>query len=108
MSSARNSQQRDVKLVSPKHIREQFQKEGIADRIARGELVPSIMKERHPSAPRAPVPFCTRSQILAYRSRKRELVAVVHRYLKPDGTIGASGKEDPKLLRLADGRILRV
>jgi hypothetical protein len=28
---------------------------------------------------------------------------MVHGYLRPDGTIGASGKVDPKAIRAADG-----
>jgi hypothetical protein len=28
------------------------------------------------------------------------LICIAHQYLRPDGTIGASGKRDPKYLRV--------
>jgi len=43
-------------------------------------------------------PFCTRSQIVAYVSVTGERVAVVHRYLRRDGTLDGSGMPDPKML----------
>jgi len=48
----------------------------------------------------------TRSQIVRYFRRSDDLmVAIVHQYLRPDGTLGASGLPDPKWLRDGD-RIL--
>lgn len=42
--------------------------------------------------------MCTRSQILAYEDPPGKQIAVVHQYLRPDGTIGGSGRPDPKRL----------
>lgn len=55
------------------------------------------MKERHPALPAAREPFCTRSQMVAYVVETMEL-ARAHRYLRPDGSLGASGRPDPKLV----------
>ena len=63
-----------------------------------GDLIQNIVKENHPSAPLAPVPYCTRSQLISYHDKSGRKVAIVHQYLKPDGTIGASGKPDPKMI----------
>ena len=54
------------------------------------------MKERHPSLPRANEPFCTRSQMVSYMVGGTE-IARAHRYIRPDGSVGASGQPDPKL-----------
>jgi hypothetical protein len=48
------------------------------------------------------VPFCTRSQLISYLDDAGQEVARVHQYLQPDGTLGASGRPDPKRL-LHDG-----
>jgi hypothetical protein len=42
--------------------------------------------------------------MVSYLDSDGNEVARVHQYLRPDGTIGASGKPDPK--RLLDGGIL--
>jgi|SRR5579863_770166 hypothetical protein len=44
----------------------------------------------------------TKSQIVAYFDSNGEQVALVHQYVKPDGTLGGSGKPDPKELRQGD------
>ena len=40
----------------------------------------------------------TRSQMVAYVDASGQRVALVHQYLRPDGTLGGSGRPDPKLL----------
>jgi hypothetical protein len=72
--------------------------------VKSGELRTHLLNERHPSAPKANVPFCTRSQIVAYLDGNGNEIAVVHQYLQPDGTLGASGFPDPKRL-LKDGTL---
>jgi len=62
-----------------------------------------LLKERHPASPKSGEPHCTRSQILSYACGDRE-IARAHRYVRPDGAIGASGKPDPKCL-FAEGKI---
>jgi hypothetical protein len=80
-------------------IRRRFAEARILERAASGELVERIgRKDRHPSAPKAQEPFCTRSQAVYYYDSAGQKLAVAHRYLRPDGTIGASGRPDPKYL----------
>ena len=67
-------------------------------RVNSGELKAEVLREGHPSPPLAGEPFCTKSQLLAYRDKDGNLIAKAHRYLRPDGTIGLSGKPDPKTL----------
>jgi hypothetical protein len=72
------------------------------ERAQYGDLSATLIEDGHPSAPLAGEPFCTRSQILLYFvSRTGEPVAQVHQYLRPDGSIGLSGKPDPQLLLIS-------
>src|SRR5262245_45150744 len=84
--------------VSPRELRERFNRGNYVQRAAAGELSTRILKEGHPSPPRAALPICTRSQSIAYLDAKGDEVAMVHQYLKPDGSLGASGRPDPKRL----------
>ena len=48
------------------------------------------------------LPPGTISEIIRYRDLARNLYVMVHRYVLPDGSLGASGKPDPKAI-LLDG-----
>lgn len=77
------------------------------DKVKSGELVPVHLEDRHPALTAANEPFCTRSQMLSYRDASNREIARVHQYLRTDGTIGASGKPDPKRL-LHEGTLYRL
>ena len=64
-----------------------------------------MKRDKHPSPPRADEPICTRSQIIAYLDAEGRRVAVVHQFVRQDGSIGASGRPDPKML-LHEGETL--
>lgn len=72
-----------------------------------GEFSVVVLEDRHPALTAAKEPHCTRSQMLSYRDSTGNEVARVHQYLRPDGTIGASGKPDPKRL-YKDGQLYRL
>jgi hypothetical protein len=84
--------------VSPRELRERFNRGGYVQRVATGELSARLLKDRHPSPARAGLPTCTRSQSIAYLDAKGDEVALIHQYLKPDGSLGGSGLPDPKRL----------
>lgn len=65
------------------------------------------MENRHPSLMAANEPFCTYSQMVSYRDTQNKEIARVHQYLRPDGSIGASEKPDPKRL-FEDGVLFRL
>jgi hypothetical protein len=71
-----------------------------------GKLIMHVLEDRHPSLTLANEPFCTRSQMVSYRDGTDE-IARVHQYLRTDGTIGASGKPDPKRL-YTGGKLYRL
>jgi hypothetical protein len=92
--------------VSPRELRDRFNRGNYVERVAAGELTARVLKDGHPSPPRAGLPICTRSQSIAYFDAKGDEVAMIHQYLKPDGTLGASGRPDPK--RLLENGVLYV
>lgn len=47
-------------------------------------------------------PNCTWTRLYRYLTLDREPVALVHQYERPDGTIGASGRADPKSIIVGD------
>ena len=95
------------KIVSPIELRKMFEDERIIARELAGELTFHIKHSRIPNPPPDFEPPGTESQEVYWRDRTGEKIATAHRYLRPDKTIGASGKEDPKVL-LIDGVIYKA
>jgi hypothetical protein len=90
-----------VRVPAPR-LRQMFNDGRYYERFLAGELLALVGDDRHPSAPAAREPNCTRSQIVHYYDvQLREKVAIVHQYVRPDGSLGASGRPDPK--RIKDG-----
>jgi hypothetical protein len=70
----------------------------VLSRINNGELIEIVRRENTPAA-RSREPAGTRSQRVEYWdtvSGRLVLIATVHRYLRLDSTLGASGLPDPK------------
>jgi hypothetical protein len=87
-------------------MRQRFNDGQFYERTVSGELVIKLRKSKHRDTPPTGEPVCTHSQILVYYLGDSP-VAIVHQYLRPDGSIGASGRPDPKWLALPD-RIIAV
>ena len=79
---------------------------GLSDLVGAGVLSEVVELDSHPTRTLAQEPFCTRSQILRCANDDGRIIARVHRYLRTDGTLGASGKPDPKYL-LIEGVIYK-
>jgi len=84
------------KEVSPSELRQLFNDQQYWERAEKGEFKQIILESRHPSLPLAKEPVCTKSQVVAYQDNRGRNVAIVHQYLRVDGTLGLSGKPDPK------------
>ncbi len=41
-------------------------------------------------------PVGTKSQMVVYLDSNDDQIALVHQYVRPDGTLGGSGRPDPK------------
>lgn len=90
-----------VVYESAASIRKRFNESQIPMQIQSGELVETFLHNKELDCPEPwQGPPGTRSQIVRYASPGGEWVATVHRYLRPDGSLGASGKLDPKRLRI--------
>ena len=90
--------------VSPTELRRRFNDGDYWPRAEAGEYRQEVARDGHPSLERSGEPYCTRSQIIDDLDRDGQKIAKVHRYLRPDGTLGGSGRPDPKALIEGGGR----
>ena len=94
-----------VRRVPVWELRRLFNERGLFEAAQQGTLSIRLRTDKHPARPKAAEPVCTRSQAVDYLDDSGRIIAVVHQYLRRDGTIGASGRPDPKQL-LHDGELL--
>jgi hypothetical protein len=87
-----------IHRVDPAEICAIFNEGRYWERAQSGEFSQVILEDRHPSLMKANEPYCTLSQSVSYRDANGNEVVRVHQYLRPDQTIGASGRPDPKRL----------
>lgn len=91
-----------VKRVPPGTIRATFNNSQYPKMIASGHLISQVIKDNILQNPNLRgEPPGTRSQVIRYLNLAGQWVVVIHQYLRPDGSLGASGKPDPKRLRIA-------
>jgi hypothetical protein len=83
--------------VSADTLREIFNAGGYWELAKQGKLHEKVYSEGLPQKSSQEPPG-TLSQIVAYLDAQGRQVAIVHQYLRKDGSLGASGKPDPKKL----------
>ena len=88
-----------MQRVEPSEIRERFNESGLFERVLRGELK-TVLEDDRPVRAELGLPEGTRSQMVWYLGPDGRKLAIVHQYLLPDGTIGGSGRPDPKRMIL--------
>ncbi len=81
--------------VSAETLRELFNESGYWELAKEGRLLEKLYSEAPPRK-RSGEPPGTLSQIVAYLDSQGRQVAIVHQYLRKDGSIGGSGRPDPK------------
>jgi len=97
-----------VKTVSLRSISTMFNKSQYPEQIRGKKLVPYYLRHRHLEHPEERgEPWCTHAQMIRYCDRKGRWKVELFQYLRPDGSIGASGKPDPKRIFL-DGTIYKI
>ncbi len=92
----------DVEVfVSPRILRDQFNNSQIPALIERGCLVAEYKRDAHLEHPeRVGEQWCTRGQMVRYLDAQGIWVVEVFQYLRSDGSLGASGRADPKRMRV--------
>ena len=91
--------------VPASYLRRLFNDRRLAEAARSGEITTELRRTRHPAVPSAGEPICTRSQLVTYYDSNVTRIAIVHQYLRRDGSLGASGRPDPKWL-LHEGEAL--
>jgi hypothetical protein len=95
-----------IEYISQQQLRRLFNEQGLWERALRGELRQAVVRQR-PAASTLPFPDGTQTMIVDYYDDIGVRLARVHQYMLPDGSIGGSGRPDPKLV-LLDGISYRV
>lgn len=94
-------QRNRVISISSDSMRRIYNKSQYPDMIARTSLTREYLRDSHLKNPKDyQGPYCTRSQTIRYYDANGQWVLEAHQYLRPDGTLGASGRQDPKRLRI--------
>ena len=93
----------EVEYTSPNNIRRKFNKSQYPDMIANGLLIPEYLRNDHLKEPeKVGEPHCTHGQMIRYSDKAGQWAVEAFQYLRPDKTIGASGRPDPKRLRVGN------
>ena|SRR5689334_4914000 len=91
----------EVQPVCPRILFQMLDEARILERWRAGELVAEIKRRNVTSRSHGQVPG-TETQIVRLRTHDGRKVAVVRRFVRPDGSLGASGTPRPEWLRVGD------
>lgn len=87
--------------VEASEIRMLFNRSDLFERVLRGELE-TVLEDDRLVRDEVGLPQGARSQMVWYLGPDGQKLVLVHQYLLPDGTIGGSGRPDPKRMILDD------
>jgi len=94
-----------LEYITEQNIRQKFNRSQYPIMISQGLLKVLFLRNTHLKEPwRKNEPYCTHSQMIRYSDDTGKWFVEVHQYLRPDNTLGGSGKADPK--RLREGNII--
>lgn len=92
-----------AQYIPSDELQQRFNASPYPSMIQEGILRTEIVRTSHLKNPaERDEPTCTHSQFVRYSDHNGQWLVEVHRYLRPDGTLGASGMPDPKRLRIGD------
>lgn len=95
-----------IQRIEVDEMRQKFNSRGYAQKVEAGEWTAIVLESRvSPNLPQEAVEI--QSVMLSYRDQNGNEVARVHQYQRPDGSLAASGKPDPKRL-VQDGILYRL
>src|SRR5712692_6489798 len=91
-----------IVLVSRRRIRQLFNDGQYLQRARSGEFQRFVITDHPADSSKTGQPKRTRTQMVAYVDSNDEEIALVHQYVKTDGSFGGSDQPDPKRLRQGD------
>ena len=93
----------EVKYLPQQAIQRLFNETQYPTMITDGSLTPEFLRDAHLREPETRgEPPCTRSQMIRYRDQAGQWRVEVHQYLRPNKTLGARGRPDPKRVRVGN------
>ena len=105
---SQSSGKKEINWVTANKIRALFNKSQYYEKIQKGLLQGTVIRRTLLQYPnKMNEPQGTYSEIIKYREKKTGFLVYVHQYSRPDGSIGASGKPDPKFLQIG-GKLYKV
>jgi len=104
MSDHSNRRTPLVKRIPVSELRQLFDYANYWDRAAKGEYLKVVIGRHTPDSKSEPPG--TESQMISIQRIDGFEVARVHAYVRPDGSLGASGKPDPKAVYDEIGNVL--
>ena len=89
--------------VPPSILRQRFNNSELSPLIEAGLLEPKRQEDRHLTDPeRIGEKYCTQHQWKRYVDSDGKIILETSNFLRRDGTLGASGKPDPKRMRVGN------
>jgi hypothetical protein len=86
-----------IQRIEVDEMRKRFNTGGFQENVASGEWTTTVMESRiSKNLPEETVEIT--SVMLSYQDKDGNEMARVHQYQRPDGSLAASGKPDPKRL----------
>jgi|SRR5208282_4126819 len=83
-------------------IQQLFNEGKFAERAKSGEFRKRMVSDQYANPTKTGMPPGTKTQMVEYIDANDNQIALVHQYRLPDGSIGASGKPDPKKLLIGE------
>jgi hypothetical protein len=106
MTANSTSQPLPIKRISVEEMRKRFNEGGYWENVQNGKWTAYPLESRISDALEKETVQIT-SVMLSYRNENGDEMARVHQYVRPDGSIAASGRPDPKRL-VQDGILYRL
>jgi hypothetical protein len=95
-----------IKRVTHEELCKCFNDGGCWEKVTSGEYT-EVLLEENISTLLTQETVEIRSQMVSYRDKENNEISRVHQFVRPDGSLAASGRPDPKRL-LIDGILYRL
>lgn len=89
-----------IEYLPASRLQELFNQSQYPALIVSRSLTAVYLRDAHLKEPRRGEKPCTRAQMIRYIEKNGQWVVEVFQYLRPTGELGASGKPDPKRVRV--------